>query len=114
MSILNCLIVEDEKPASELLEGYIKDISWLHLVATCEDAISASQVLSEHRVDIIFLDINLPKLNGIDFLKTVQGKYGVILTTAYADYAVQGFDLAVSDYLLKPISFERFLKAVTK
>lgn len=114
MSILNCLIIEDEKPASELLKGYVDDVPWLSLAGVCEDVIGATQILNETKIDIIFLDINLPKINGIHFLKNIQGKYGVILTTAYHDYAVQGFELDASDYLLKPVTFERFLKAVNK
>jgi len=114
MLILNCLIIEDEKPASDLLKGYVNDVPGLTLAGVCEDVLSATGLLNEQRIDIIFLDINLPKINGIDFLKTIQGKYSVILTTAYHNYAVQGFELDASDYLLKPVSFERFLKAVNK
>lgn len=111
---MNCLIIEDEKPASDLLRGYIENLPGFHLVAECGDVMSAAQILAENPVDIIFLDINLPKLNGMDFLKTIHGKYGVIITTAYDNYAVMGFDLDVCDYLLKPVSFERFIKAVNK
>lgn len=112
--ILNCLIIEDEKPASELLKGYLENLPGFQLVAECGDVMSATKILAEEKIDIIFLDINLPKVNGIDFLKTIQGKYGVIITTAYHNYAIQGFDLDVCDYLLKPVSFERFMKAVNK
>jgi DNA-binding LytR/AlgR family response regulator len=112
--MLNCLIIEDEKPASDLIKDYVGTIPGLKLIAVCEDVMSATQILSEQQVDIIFLDINLPKINGIDFIKTIHKKYHVIITTAYDNYAIQGFELDVTDYLLKPISFERFLKAVNK
>jgi two-component system LytT family response regulator len=114
MSILNCIIIEDEKPASELLSGYIREVPGLSLAGVFEDVVSASAFLNAEKIDLIFLDINLPKINGVDFLKTIQGKYHVILTTAYANYAVQAFDFDAEDYLLKPVSFERFLQAVNK
>ena len=114
MLMLNCLIIEDEKPASDLIKDYIESIPGLKLVAVCEDVMSATQILSEQQIDIIFLDINLPKINGMDFIKTIHKKYHVVITTAYDNYAIQGFELDVIDYLLKPISLERFLKAVNK
>lgn len=114
MLILNCLIIEDEKPASDLIRDYIASIPGLKLIGVCEDVMSASQILNEQKVDLLFLDINLPKINGMDFLKTLNKKCEVIITSAYHNYAIQGYDLDVADYLLKPVSFDRFLKAVNK
>lgn len=109
---LNCIIVDDEPLARQVLEGYIKDHPTLHLKNSCKDALQAYQALQKNKIDLIFLDINMPKLTGISFLKSLAQKPKVIMTTAYSEYAVEGFELAVSDYLLKPISFERFMKAV--
>lgn len=114
MLTLNCIIIEDEVPASEVLKDYVKNIPSLRLIAVFEDVMSALGALQSEKIDIIFLDINLPVINGMDFLKSLKGNYKIIITTAYHNYAIQGFDLGVCDYLLKPVSFERFLKAVNK
>jgi len=111
---MRCLIVEDEPLAAEVLEDYIRQVPQLELVATCEDAIYALEWLQRERIDVIFLDIHLPKLKGLEFLKTLNNPPKVILTTAYHQYALQSYALNVVDYLLKPIEFSRFLQAVNK
>ncbi|WP_394748940.1 LytR/AlgR family response regulator transcription factor [Spongiimicrobium salis] len=114
MELLKCIIADDEPIARQILENYIKDTPYLELVATCKNAFEVMEVLQEQSVDILFLDINMPKLSGLSLLKTMQQKPNVIITTAYSEYAVEGFELAVVDYLLKPFSLERFLQAVMK
>ncbi len=111
---MKCIIVDDEPLAIEILENYTARVDHLQLVATFRNAISAFTFLQQNKVDLIFLDIQMPKLTGIDFLKTLRYPPQVIFTTAYRDYALDGFDLEIVDYLLKPISFDRFLKAVGK
>jgi DNA-binding LytR/AlgR family response regulator len=106
--------VEDEPLAVKVLNDYIYQVPFLELQATCKDAIIATEWLRQHTTDLIFLDIHLPKLKGMAFLKTLIDPPAVIITTAYHQYAVEGFDLNVTDYLLKPIEFERFLIAVNK
>ena len=114
MSKLKCIIVEDEPLASKVLSDYISQVPFLELNGTFKDAILATEYLREHSVDLIFLDIHLPKLKGMAFLKTLTDPPAVIITTAYHQYAVEGFELNVKDYLLKPFEFERFLVAVNK
>ncbi len=111
---LKCLIVEDEPLAAEVLEDYIKDIPFLDCAGVCTDAIYALEALQQQPIDVLFLDIHLPKLKGLDFLRTLGNPPQVILTTAYDQYALESYELAVVDYLLKPIEFSRFLKAVNK
>lgn len=111
---IKCIIVDDEPLAIEIVESYVNRIDQLQLQATFRNAVQAFAYLQQHTVDLIFLDIQMPKLSGIDFLKTLKNPPKVIFTTAYRDYAIDGFDLEVIDYLLKPIPFERFLKAVAK
>ncbi len=111
---LNCLIVDDEPIARKGLDEYVKEIDFLHLVGSCENALKAGAFLNESRIDLILLDIQLPKLSGIEFLKTLKNPPMVIFTTAYSDYALEGYALDIIDYLVKPIPFERFLKAVQK
>lgn len=111
---VRCIIVDDEPLAIEILESYVAKVEQLQLVSTFRNAVSAFTFLQQHSVDLIFLDIQMPKLSGIDFLKTLKHPPKVIFTTAFRDYALQGFDLEVVDYLLKPIPFDRFLKAVAK
>lgn len=111
---MNCIIIEDQRPAQEILEKYIADLGSLHLVGTFTDAIKALEALNEIVVDLIFLDIHLPRLSGIDFLKTLKKQPKVILTTAFPDYALESYELDAVDYLLKPFSFQRFVKAVSK
>ena len=110
----NCLIIEDEPLAAEILRDYIKEVSDFHLVAVCRDAMSATEYLRSHTIHVLFVDIHLPKVKGIDFVRTIQNQYQVILTTAYNQYAIEGYDLNVVDYLLKPIEFNRFLQAIQK
>lgn len=114
MSKLNCIIIEDEPLAVKILSDYISQVPFLTLQGSFKDAILAIEYLHEHSPDLIFLDIHLPKLKGMEFLKTLNHPPAVIITTAYHQYAVEGFDLNVCDYLLKPFEFERFLKAVNK
>lgn len=111
---LKCIVVDDEFLARQLLEGYIQNVLYLDLVCLCESAIEASQVLQEKKVDLIFLDVNMPDLNGINFIKSLRHKPEIILTTAYSEHALEGYQLDVVEYLLKPIYFERFVQAVTK
>ena len=114
MKTLQCVIADDEPIARQILENYIESIPNLELVASCKNAFDVMAVLQEQTVDILFLDINMPKLSGISLLKTLQQKPNVIITTAYPEYAVEGFELSVTDYLLKPFSLERFLQAISK
>jgi len=111
---INCLVVDDEPLARNLLSDYVKKIPFLTLVATAENALKAMQVLRENPIDLIFLDIQMPELTGINMLKALQQKPMVVLTTAYSEYALESYELDVVDYLLKPITMERFLKAVEK
>ena len=114
MSKIKCIIVEDEPLAAKVLSDYIREVSFLELKGTFKDAIAATEFLRDNTIDLIFLDIHLPKLKGMAFLKTLIHPPAVIITTAYHQYAVEGFELNVTDYLLKPIEFERFLVAVNK
>ena len=112
--IWKCLLVDDEPPALRVLEKYIENVEQLEVAGTCINAFQAIDFLQKHSADIIFLDINMPKLNGISFIKTLQHPPKVIFTTAYKEHAADAFELDAVDYLLKPISFERFLRAVNK
>jgi DNA-binding LytR/AlgR family response regulator len=114
MSNWKCIAVEDEPLAQRVLQQYIEQHPSLELIAMCDDAFQAQQHLAHSAVDILFLDINLPRISGINFLKTLRHPPAVIFTTAYPEFAVEGFELDAVDYLLKPFSFERFLKAVNK
>lgn len=112
--MINCLIVEDEPLAAELLKSYIQKVPDLTLTAHCDSAVDAFGVLQRQNIELMFLDIRLPRLTGLELLKTLQQPPPVILTTAYRDYAVESYDYDVLDYLVKPIQFDRFLKAVGK
>jgi DNA-binding LytR/AlgR family response regulator len=114
MSSIRCIIVEDEPLAAKVLADYVAQVPFLQLQGIFKDAILATEYLMDHTVDLIFLDIHLPKLKGMAFLKTLAYPPAVIITTAYHQYAVEGFNLNVTDYLLKPFDFERFLVAVNK
>lgn len=114
MSKIKCIVVEDEPLAAKVLSEYIADTPFLQLQGIFKDAILATEYLRENSVNLIFLDIHLPKLKGMAFLKTLTAPPAVIITTAYHQYAVEGYDLNVTDYLLKPFEFERFLVAVNK
>jgi DNA-binding LytR/AlgR family response regulator len=111
---LKCIIVEDEPLARNLLADYVKKVSYLDLIEACSNPLLALEVLKKHPIDLMFLDIQMPEITGITLLKTLQKKPLVILTTAYSEYALESYDLDVVDYLLKPITFDRFLKAVER
>src|ERR1700754_1810846 len=111
---LRCLIVDDEPPAIKVLLSYVENMENLDVVGTCFNALEAMQVLQQQPVDLIFLDINMPRLLGTEFIRTLRNPPKVIFTTAHRDYALEGFDLDAVNYLLKPFSFERFIRAVNK
>lgn len=111
---LNCIIVDDEPLALDILEDYISKVPFLTLVKRCENPIEALQLVQAGGIDLVFLDVQMPELTGIQFLKIAGSKCHYILTTAYPEYALESYDLNVSDYLLKPIAFDRFYKAVEK
>lgn len=112
--MIKAIIVDDEPLALDVLETYIEQLPEIELVARCENALEAREVLKDQTVDLMFLDINMPQLTGIDFLKTLTVRPKVIFTTAHPDYAVEGFELDAVDYLMKPIPLDRFMKAVNK
>lgn len=112
--MIRCIIIEDQPPAQRVLKKFIADIGNIELAATFTDALQAMDFLRTEAVDLIFLDIHLPKISGIDFLKTLKQKPPVILTTAFSNYALESYEYDVVDYLLKPFSFERFVQAVSK
>jgi len=112
--MINCLIIDDEPLALELMADNVSKVPSLNLVATCSSPTEAISILNSQQIDLMFLDIEMPDISGINFLKSIKVKPFVIFTTAYDKYALEGFELDVVDYLLKPISFERFLKAVNK
>jgi DNA-binding LytR/AlgR family response regulator len=111
---LNCLIVDDEPIARKGMAEYVKEVDFLNLVGVCEHAVKASSILNAQKIDLLLLDIHMPRLSGIEFLKTLSNPPMVILVTAYAEYALEGYELDVVDYLVKPVSWERFIKAVQK
>src|SRR6476660_1165857 len=111
---ISCLAVDDEPPALDVLRKYISSVQSLELVGTCADAVEALNSIRQRSVDLIFLDIQMPQILGTDFLRTLKNPPKVIFTTAFRKFAIEGFELDAVDYLLKPISFERFLKAVNK
>jgi len=111
---IKCLIVDDEPPARAVLKRYIEEIQTLELAGECANAVQAVIKLQQEAIDLIFLDIRMPQLNGTDFLKTLKSPPRVIFTTAYSEYALEGYELDIVDYLLKPVRFDRFLKAVNK
>jgi response regulator of citrate/malate metabolism len=111
---IKCIIIEDEPLAVEILQDFIGEVPFLELIAVCNDAFEAMQVLKDQKVDLIFLDLHLPKLKGLDFLGTLKSPPMVIITTAYNDFAVRSYEYNVLDYLLKPIEFSRFMVAINK
>jgi two-component system LytT family response regulator len=111
---IKCLIVDDEPLAIEVLESYLQNLDTFEIIATCQSAFEAYEWLNKKKIDLVFLDIQMPGMKGTDFIRNMKYPPKVILTTAYREYAIEGFDLDVVDYLLKPISFERFFKAVNK
>ena len=108
------MIVDDEAVARRIISKYLQDLGDFEILATCSDALEARAYLEAEKVDLLFLDIEMPKLNGLALLKTLADPPAVILTTAYREYALEGYELDVLDYLLKPISFERFIQAINK
>jgi DNA-binding LytR/AlgR family response regulator len=111
---IRCLIVDDEPPAREIIRRYVQEIPTLQLMGECANAIQVLTILQQQPIDLLFLDIRMPQLNGTDFIKTLKNPPKVILTTAFSEYALEGYELDVVDYLMKPIRFDRFLKAVNK
>jgi len=112
--IIQCIIVDDEPMAREILENHLQKVDAVNVVATCKNAIEAFNEINSNQIDLIFLDINMPEISGLSFAKSINKKIKVIFTTAYREYAIDGFNLQAVDYLLKPISFERLLQAVNK
>jgi DNA-binding LytR/AlgR family response regulator len=112
--MVNCLVIDDEPIAREGMKEYISQVDYLYLVAECKSSLEAAGLLYKNKIDLIFLDIQMPKLNGIEFVKALAEPPLIVFTTAYPQYALEGFELDVIDYLLKPISFARFLKSVEK
>lgn len=111
---IRCMIVDDEPLSQKVIQKYLKDIPYLELIATCNHAMEAMELLNKENLHLIFLDINMPRLSGINFVKTLSNPPLIIFITAYPEFAVEGFELEAVDYLLKPFSFERFLKATNK
>ncbi|KGL61900.1 LytR/AlgR family response regulator transcription factor [Polaribacter sp. Hel1_85] len=114
MSKINCVIVDDEPVAREILTSFVAKIPKLKLVKSCKNAMEAFEILNQQKVDLFFLDINMPDVSGLSLAKSINKNSKIIFTTAYREYAVDGFDLQAVDYLLKPIAFDRFLQAVNK
>lgn len=114
MSTIKCLIVDDEPLGREILETFVKKIPSLDLIAVCEDAFEALDILENHSVDLLLSDIQMPEINGLEFVRSLPSPPVIIFITAYDHFAVNSFELGVADYLLKPVSFDRFLKAVNK
>ncbi len=112
--MITYLIIDDEYIAHDIIKGYCDLLSNMELMKNCYDGIEAFEYLNKNEVDLIFLDLNMPKLNGFDFLKTLKNPPKVIVTTAYKEFALEGYELNISDYLLKPFGFDRFLKAINK
>src|SRR5579863_8976385 len=112
--MLNCVIIDDEPIARKLLQEYIEETDFLKLAGSAENPLKIAGLISEQNVDLLFLDINMPKMNGLEFLRSAINLPMVILTTAYGQYALEGFEMAVIDYLVKPFPLERFLKACQK
>lgn len=111
---IKCLLVDDEPLAISLLQNHISKLDYLEVVATCPNALKAAEVLRTTAVDLMFLDIKMPQITGIDFLKTLRNPPSVIFTTAYREYALESYELEIVDYLLKPITFDRFFKATDR
>jgi DNA-binding LytR/AlgR family response regulator len=114
MPKINCIIVDDEPMAREILKNYLQKIPVINLVKSCKNVAEAIEITSNNKIDLILLDINMPEISGLTFAKIIDKKIKVIFTTAYREYAVDGFDIQAVDYLLKPISFERFQQAINK
>lgn len=111
---IRCLIIDDEPLAQRVIEKYAENVPYLEIVRKCNNALEAIEILHQEEIHLLFLDINMPRLSGMDFLKALKNPPLVIITTAYAEYAIQGYEMDVVDYLMKPFAFDRFLKAVQK
>jgi DNA-binding LytR/AlgR family response regulator len=111
---LNCLIIDDEPVARNGMEEYVNEVDFLNLIGKCENPLKAASYLKDQQIDLLLLDIHMPKLSGIEFLKTIKDPPMAIFTTAYSEYALEGYSLDIIDYLMKPVSFDRFLRAVQK
>ncbi len=109
-----CIIIDDEPLARELIRGHVKKLENFEIVAECANAMEAMETLRNNKIDLMFLDIKMPQISGIEFLKTIKNPPKVIITTAFSQYAIEGFEMDVVDYLIKPVTFERFFKAVNK
>ncbi len=114
MAQLKCLVIDDEPLAQDLIENYLKNFSFIKLIAKCDNALIALEWIRKQKIDLIFLDVSMPFISGIDFIRTLQNPPAIILITAHKEFAVESYELNVLDYLLKPISFDRFLKAINK
>lgn len=112
--MIQCLIIDDEQPAINIIAAYVEKVPYLKLVATTTDPLEGLSLINDNDIDLIFLDIQMPGLTGLEFVKAINGKCKIIFTTAYSQYALDGFDLDIIDYLLKPVPFSRFLKAAQK
>jgi DNA-binding LytR/AlgR family response regulator len=112
--IINSIIVDDEPVAREILQGHLSKIESINVLASCKNAVEAFEAINSHPIDLVFLDINMPEISGLSFARAMTQNIKIIFTTAYREYAVDGFDLQAVDYLLKPISFERLFKAINK
>jgi DNA-binding LytR/AlgR family response regulator len=112
--MLNCLIIDDEQPAINVIEAYVRKTPFLQLIDTATDPVLGMQMVRDHPIDLIFLDVEMHGLTGLEFIKAINGKCKVIITSAYSQFALEGFELEVIDYLLKPVPFPRFLKAAQK
>ncbi len=112
--MINCIIVDDEPMAREILENHLQKIDTIQLIGTCKNAIEAFNLINSHKIDLVFLDINMPEISGLSFARSIDKNIKIIFTTAYREYAIDGFDLSAVDYLLKPISFERIFQAINK
>jgi len=114
MSVIKCLIIDDEPIGREIMENFVKEINFLEVVAVCEDAFEALEILEDNQVDLLISDIQMPKINGLELVRSLPSPPVIIFVTAHDQFAVNSFELGVADYLLKPVSFERFLKAINK
>jgi len=114
MGEVKCLIIDDEPLAQDVIENYLESFSFMRLIAKCDNALIALEWIKKQKIDLIFLDVSMPFISGIDFMRTLRNPPTIILTTAHKEFAVESYELNVLDYLLKPISFERFLKAINK
>lgn len=111
---LKCLVIDDEPLAQDVIENYLKNFSFIRLIAKCDNALIALEWMRKQKIDLIFLDVSMPFISGMDFIRTLQNPPAIILTTAHKEFAVESYELNVMDYLLKPIAFDRFLKAISK